>query len=77
MAISELISELEANKYVSLLLDGSTDKEGVVRFIKDNRVEEVFYQLHHYKMQLKMGTTKLLKNNLENMGFWTGCLPVT
>jgi hypothetical protein len=45
---SELISELENAKYVSLLLDGSTDKEGVeelilyVRFIKDNRVKEVF-----------------------------------
>jgi hypothetical protein len=31
---SELISELENAKYVSLLLDGSTDKEGV---------EEEFY----------------------------------
>jgi hypothetical protein len=45
--ISELISELEDAKYVSLLLDGSTDK-GVeelilyVRFIKDNRVKKVF-----------------------------------
>jgi hypothetical protein len=30
---SELISELENAKYVSLLLDGSTDKEGVEELI--------------------------------------------
>jgi hypothetical protein len=45
----ELISELENAKHVSLLLDGSNDREGVeelilyVRFIKDNRVKEVFF----------------------------------
>jgi uncharacterized glyoxalase superfamily metalloenzyme YdcJ len=59
---SELTSELENAKHVSLLLDCSTDEEGVeelilyVRFMKDNRVKEVFYQLHHNKMQLQMGT---------------------
>jgi hypothetical protein len=30
---SELISEIENAKYVSLLLDGSTDKEGVEELI--------------------------------------------
>ncbi|XP_073532536.1 zinc finger protein 862-like [Phyllobates terribilis] len=46
-----LISELKEAKYVSLMLDGSTDKAGVeqlilyVRYIKDNRVKEVFLHL--------------------------------
>ncbi|XP_070587501.1 zinc finger protein 862-like [Erythrolamprus reginae] len=69
-----LISELKEAKYVSLMLDGSTDKAGVeqlilyVRYIKDNRVKEVFLSVSPLEMATADGYLEALTEELRTLG---------
>jgi hypothetical protein len=73
MIRSELISELENATYVSLLLDGSTDK-GVeelilyVRLIKAKRVKEVFLSVTPLQNATAEGYLKAAEKELEKHG---------
>ncbi|XP_073537153.1 zinc finger protein 862-like [Phyllobates terribilis] len=69
-----LISELKEAKYVGLMLDGSTDKAGVeqlilyVRYIKDNRVKEVFLSVSPLEMATADGYLEALTEELRTLG---------
>jgi hypothetical protein len=77
MPRKDLICELKIQKYVTLLLNASTDKASVedltlyVRYITDNKVE-VFYQSSLSNVLLQMDIFKLFNRNwksLDSTGF--------